>query len=297
MEKVKLSPSGPALSPVVTGVWRWHSIDEQQQDALIRKSLELGLTTFDHADIYGNYSIEALFGKSIKADPSLREKMEIVTKCGICLKTDKKPQTYIKHYDTSRAHILNSVNQSLKNLHTEYIDLLLIHRPDPLMRAEELAETFSLLKREGKVLHFGVSNFSCTQFELLNQYVPLATNQIEISALNLGSFQNGMLDLLQKHKIKAMAWSPLGGGVLFKEALNELVFRVQAVLKELSEKYTAAWDEILLAWLMQHPTGILPILGTTKLARLDTAVKALKLSLDRQDWFRIYTASLGTEVA
>ena len=142
MERIQLSKNGPEFSRVVSGVWRWHLIDYIQREKLIKDALNFGITTFDHADIYGNYSIEALFGEVIKNNPSLRDEMELVTKCGICLKTDARPEHHIKHYNTSKEYIIESVHQSLVNLHSEHIDLLLLHRPDPLMSIEEVAEAF-----------------------------------------------------------------------------------------------------------------------------------------------------------
>ena len=180
MERKRLHPAGPEFSRIITGVWRWNSLSTDQTERLIKESVACGITTFDHADIYGNYSCEALFGKVIGTQPSLRSKMQLVTKCVIMLLSDKKPAHRIKHYDTSKEHILSSVEQSLQNVKTDYLDLLLIHRPDPLMNPEAVAEAFSNLKQSGKVLHFGVSNFSPAQFEMLHAYVsdPLVTNQV-----------------------------------------------------------------------------------------------------------------------
>src|SRR4051812_448909 len=167
MEKKFLHLSGLECSRIIAGAWRWNEVDATVVDKLIRTSLDEGITSFDHADIYGAYNNEKIFGDALKGHSALRQKMQLITKCGIKLLSPKFPDTWIKHYDTSKSHIINSVEQSLTNLGTDFIDLLLIHRPDPLMDAEEVAETFALLKQNGKVLHFGVSNFTATQFELL----------------------------------------------------------------------------------------------------------------------------------
>ncbi len=289
MEKRFLHLRGLECSRIIAGAWRWNAVDQSTLEKLIRTSLDEGITTFDHADIYGDYSNEKLFGDILKKDPSLRKNMQLVTKCGIKLLSQKQPDTWIKHYDTSRENILNAVNASLKNLGTDYIDLLLIHRPDPLMDPEEVADTFGLLKQNGKVLHFGVSNFTASQYELLQSCLPfpLITNQLEISLAKLDTLFDGTLDVMMKHKSSPMAWSPLGGGKLLS---------AQRDLWSKKEKYGATETQLSLAWLLRHPADIFPVVGTTQPERIRESARAINIKLDRQDWFEMLKAARGQDV-
>jgi predicted oxidoreductase len=289
MEKKFLHPDGLKCSRIVAGAWRWNAVAPEVVDRLVKTSLDLGISSFDHADIYGNYDNERIFGDVVKANPSLRLKMELITKCGIKLKSDKFPDTWIQHYDTSKNHIINSVDQSLKNLGTDYIDLLLIHRPDPLMNPAEVAEAFALLKQNGKVLHFGVSNFTATQFEMLQSYMsfPLITNQIEFSLSRLSPMYDGTVDVLMKHKVRPMAWSPLGGGKLMSSQNN---------LWSKKEKYNATEMQLSLAWILKHPADFFPVIGTTQPDRIIESAKAATILLERQDWFEMLRAAAGKEV-
>ncbi|MBX2944633.1 MAG: aldo/keto reductase [Cyclobacteriaceae bacterium] len=293
MERKRIHPEGPEFSRIITGVWRWHALSANDTEALINTSLENGITTFDHADIYGNYSCEELFGKAIENRSSLRNTIQLVTKCGIKLLSDKRPEHQIKHYDTSKEHIIWSVENSLQNLKTDYLDLLLLHRPDPLMNPAEVAEAFSMLKQSGKVLFFGVSNFTPTQVELLASYLrdPLVTNQIEISLFNHQLLFDGTVDTLMKHQISPMAWSPLGGGKFFADS------EIQKQLETFAQRYTCSISQLLLAWLLRHPSGIFPILGTTNTNRLTEGAKALTVQLDKQDWFAMLKLVTGRDVA
>jgi predicted oxidoreductase len=205
---------GPEFSRIVLGWWRLASWDmtPQQRLAFLQQGLELGVTTMDHADIYGDYSCEALFGEALALQPSLRERIELVSKCGIKLVSRHRPKHASHIYDTTRAHIIASAENSLRNLHTDYLDLLLIHRPDPLMDADEVAEAFTQLQASGKVRHFGVSNFTQSQFELLNSRFALVTNQVELSLMQMEALQDGSLDMCQRLRIAPMIWSALGGG-------------------------------------------------------------------------------------
>lgn len=288
MERRYLHLKGLECSRIIAGAWRWNNVDERTVEKLINAALEVGITSFDHADIYGDYSNEKIFGSVLKNKSSVRREIQLITKCGIKLLSTKQPGTWIKHYDTSKEHILNSVDQSLANLNTDYIDLLLIHRPDPLMDPEEVAEAFGLLKQNGKVLYFGVSNFTATQFELLQSCLPfpLITNQLEISLSKLDTFYDGTLDVMMKHKVSPMAWSPLGGGLLASS---------KALAKR--DKYKVTESQIALAWLLKHPADIFPIIGTTQPERIREAAQALKIVLDRQDWFDMLKASTGKDVA
>ncbi len=298
--KVKISKKGPEFSRIIAGVMNWGpwgaNFDSSQQQEIIEACIEMGITTFDHADIYGHYTNEASFGTVLKNNPELRSKMEIISKCGIKLTHENRPNHKIKSYDTSAKHIEWSVNKSLENLGTDYIDLLLIHRPSPLMNPAEIAKAFDKLKISGKVNYFGVSNFTPSQFEMLNQYTPLVSNQIEASVLHRTPFLDGSLDTCLKHGIKPMAWSPLGAGKIFAETEEANISRLKTKGQELAEKHSVGLDQLLLAWLMKHPSGILPVLGTTKIDRLKNALKATNVELSDEEWFELWEAAEGNEV-
>ena len=284
--------STPWMSDIVVGTMRWGIWDANFKTAdyqrMIEKSLELGFTTFDHADIYGDHTTEAEFGEVLKSHPELREQMEIVTKCGILRVCDNKPQHYIKAYDSSKEHILQSAEDSLRQLGTDYIDVLLLHRPDFLMNPDEIGEAFELLYRSGKVRSFGVSNFTKSQIEMLSESVPVGTHQLEVSVKALQAFSDGTLDQCTKDGIVPMAWSPLGGGDLPAALVEEL--------KKWADEFGTTPQVIALAWLMQHPAGILPVIGTTKEDHLVNSKEALSIKLDRQQWYSIYQASTGVRI-
>lgn len=290
MERLAIHPQGPIFSRIISGAWRWHTVSQDTVARLIQTSLDEGITTFDHADIYGDHGNEEIFGNVLRKNPGLRSQMELVTKCGIKFSSAKRPKTWVKHYDTSKEHIVWSVENSLKMLDTDRIEALLIHRPDPLLNPTEVAEAFSQLKQEGKVLHFGVSNFTPSQFAMLQSFLsfPLITNQIEISLSRVDSLFNGDLDLLMQHKTSAMAWSPLGGGKLMANE-RELFGK--------ASKYNASYSQLSLAWLLKHPSAIFPVIGTTKPERITEAAKSMEIKLDRQDWFEMLQWATGSEVA
>jgi predicted oxidoreductase len=271
---------------------------EQDIRALLHACLELGITTLDHADIYGDYACQRLFGAALAEEPALRDCFEIVGKCGIQLLSPNRPAHHLKHYDTSRAHILASVDNSLRELHCGYLDLLLIHRPDPLMDADEVASAFSALRASGKVRHFGVSNFGPTQLELLASRLdfPLVTNQIEISVLKLDRMFDGTLDQCQRLRIAPMAWSPLGGGRLF-DGKEQRIVRVRAALSPVVEEIGgASLDQAALAFLLTHPARIVPVVGSGKIERLRAAAAADAMRVTRQQWFSILRESTGADV-
>jgi predicted oxidoreductase len=285
-----LHPKGPVFSRVITGVWRWNTLSSETMERLIHTSIDEGITTFDHADIYGDHSCEELFGNVLRKDASLRKKIQLVSKCGIKFASAKRPATRIKHYDTSAEHIVWSVENSLKMLAIDHLDLLLIHRPDPLLDPHEVSETFVKLKAQGKVLHFGVSNFTPSQFEMLQHFLPfpLVTNQIEISPSRIDPFFNGDLDVLMKHQASPMAWSPLVGGKLPFDDRDWF---------NMSSKYQCTYSQLAFAWLLKHPSNIFPILGTTKPERISEAAKSVEVKLDKQDWFEMLKWAMGKEVA
>lgn len=301
VSKVTIAQQGPDLSELVQGYWRlaeWN-MTPQQRLTFLKQHIDLGITTVDHADIYGNYECETLFGEGLKLDPSIRSQIEIVTKCDINLCTDKFPKRKVNYYDTSSAHIYESVNNSLSRLGVEQIDVLLIHRPDALMNADEVAEAFSELHKVGKVKHFGVSNFTPRQFDLLQSRVskPLVTNQVEINPLNFGVVDDGTLDQLQMQRIRPMAWSCLGGGSIFSGA-TEQAKRVRTELELIRKEVGAKTiDEVIYAWVRRLPSNPLPIIGSGQIKRVETAVNALSLELTREQWYRVWVASKGHGVA
>jgi predicted oxidoreductase len=289
MERKALHKDGPIFSRIVAGAWRWN-IDAETVEQLIHKALDVGMTTFDHADIYGDHSNEEIFGRVLKQNPGLRQKMEIVSKCGIKFPSAKRPESWVKHYDTSRKHIVWSAENSLSMLGTDRLDLLLIHRPDPLLDPEVVAKAFSSLKQSGKVLHFGVSNFTPSQFEMLQSYLPfpLVTNQLEISITHHNPLFDGHVDVLMKHRVAPMAWSPLGGGSLMDQNLEQIFSKASA--------YQATPAQLSLAWLLRHPASIFPVIGTTKPERVAESAKATDIHLEVQDWFEMLKAAQGREM-
>ncbi|CAN5151728.1 aldo/keto reductase [soil metagenome] len=296
MKRIKLHPNGPECSSLAAGLWRMDRWNHTPQDTIewIETCLELGITTFDHADIYGLYTNEARFGKALKLKPTLREKMELVTKCGVCLVCDNRPEYKINHYNSSPEHIISSVERSLKNLNTDYLDLVLLHRPDPLMDADDTAGALEKLIDEGKINHAGVSNFTPSQFDLLQSRlnVPLVTNQVECSLHHPDPIFDGTFDQAQQNRIKPMIWSPFAGGVLFT-GNDDRSHRIRGIMESLTQKYEASVAQIALSWLRALPSDPLPVLGSGKTERIKEAVKALHIKLERQDWFILLEASQG----
>ena len=284
----------PIVGCMRWGVWG-ENFTTQQYEHIINQCLEIGLDIFDHADIYGHYTTEADFGHALKGNTSLRSKIKIITKCGINMLTPNRPHHTIKSYDTSAAHITKSVEQSLQNFHTDYIDTLLIHRPDLLIDVAEVAATMTALKKAGKIKSFGVSNFTTSQVALLHKYIPVEHHQVEISVTNLTAFDNGVLDQCQLENIEAQSWSPMGNG-LFTENTEQHT-RILAEAENLSKIYACSINQILLAFLYAHPSQIAPVIGTTKFERILEAKKAMEIELKREDFYKLWSASTGKEVA
>ena len=198
---------------------------------------------------------------------------------------DNKPQHQIKSYNTSKQHIISSVEQSLKNFNTDYLDVFLIHRPSPLLNPTEVAEAITQLKQQGKILQFGVSNFLPNQVNSLQQFIEISYNQIELSIVHLKPFVDGTLDNCLQNKIQPMAWSALGGGLLSEDEHPQ--FRlIYSVASSLSEKYSTGINQILISFLLKHPSQILPVVGTTKIERLLQVKEATNISLTNEDWFK-----------
>lgn len=293
----QIAPQGPSFSRIVLGLWRlseWN-MSPQQRLSFLQQALELGITTVDQADIYGDYQSEALLGEALALAPQLRERLQIVTKCGIKLLSQHRPSHQLKHYDTSRAHIIASAENSLRRMGTDSIDLLLIHRPDPLMDADEIAEAFQLLQQSGKVRHFGVSNFTPSQFDLLASRFPLVTNQIELSLLHMQALQDGTLDQCQRLRIAPMIWSALAGGRLFDDASAQGQ-RVAAALSRIAAELEVAPSTVALAWVLQHPAKPLILTGSGRVAALREAHAATALTLEREQWFALWFSAAGKDV-
>jgi len=289
---------GVELSRIVAGMWRMTEWDmtPEARVAFIEECLALGVTSFDHADIYGDYGVESLFGEALRLQPSLRDRIELVSKCGIRLLSRKHPNHAIQHYDTDAAHIIASSEESLRKLHTDRLDLLLIHRPDPLMDFDEIAEAFTRLRQAGKVRHFGVSNFTRHQFESLNRRIALSTNQVEFSPLYTAPMFDETFDGLQDLRIAPMVWSPLGGGRLFDPA-SERAATLRQTIQEVAERLGKPFGSVVFAWIMQLPSRPVPLTGTRRIAAIADAVAGATFRLERNDWFRILRAARGHEVA
>ena len=289
--------AGLRLSPVVAGLWRLNEwgLDTAATLRWIEQALDLGISSFDHADIYGGYAVEAQFGEALARAPALRQRIQLVTKCGIKLAHPARPAHRINSYDSSRAHVVASVEQSLRALRTDRIDLLLIHRPDLLMDPDELADTFRHLLAAGKVLHFGVSNHSPGQLALLRKRHPLATQQIEFSPLQMKALADGTLEQCVDLGIRPMIWSPLGRGRLFSGA-DEQVRRVHAELAEQGQAQGVSVATMAFAWILRHPSRPWPITGSGRLQVLQEAVAALQVKMSAEDWYRIWQASMGHAV-
>lgn len=296
MERIALSPE-LSLSRIVYGMWRLgddRDTSPAHVQAKIESCLAQGITSLDQADIYGGYEAEAILGRCLKAAPHLRDHVEIVTKCDIVAPVGRHADARVKHYDTSAAHIARSIDFSLQALATDRIDLLLIHRPDPLMDPAQTGAALDKAVASGKVRAVGVSNFRPHDWTLLQSATrtPLVTNQIELSLLAHAGFTNGDLAFLQERGIAPMAWSPLGGGRLFSGAHGALVARLGAIGKAAGADAAAA----AVAWLLHHPARIMPVMGTNAPGRIAALGKAFDIPMDRQTWFELYSLAMGHEV-
>lgn len=293
------------LSPIVAGTMNWgiwdKNLSTSEMNHLINICVENKITSFDHADIYGDYTTELEFGKAFHESKISRDKIQLISKCGIVSparnsssgQQAKGKPNKLKHYDYSKEHIILSVENSLKNLHTNYLDVLLLHRPSPLMVADEIAEAVAKLKQDGKILDFGLSNFTSSQAELIRQKTEISYNQIQFSATHHEAMLDGSLDYLQMHQIKPMSWNPLG--TVFREDTAQ-TRRLKTILVEMVEKYGVGSDTILLAWILKHPAKVIPLAGTVNIARIQQLMKAVELQLEPTDWFAIWTESMGTKV-
>lgn len=296
MERVNLT-SDLSMSRLVYGMWRIGDDTDTSPahvEAKIQSCLDQGITTFDQADIYGEYVAESVLGGALRANPGLRNKMEIVTKCDIVAPCGRYSDAPVKYYDTSRAHIEKSVEFSLRDMAVDHVDVLLIHRPDPFMDHHETGAALDDLVTSGKVRAVGVSNFRPWDFELLQSAMkaPLVTNQIEVSLGEIAPFTNGDLAFHQRLGHHLMAWSPLGGG-----ALIGAEGAIGSLMDEIAGDNGVDRSAVAVAWLLAHPAKLLPVLGTNNLDRIGRISDALKVKMDRITWFRLYEAALGQEVA
>jgi predicted oxidoreductase len=285
-----------SYSKIIAGTMTWGSwgkrLSKDEMIALMHHCLAVGITTFDHADIYGGYTNETEFGKAFAESKIPRNELQLISKCGIQYVCENRDNV-VKHYNYSRDYIIWSAEQSLKNLQTEFLDLFLLHRPSPLMRPGEIAEAIVHLKDSGKIREFGVSNFTPSQIALLETVIPVMSNQVEFSLTADMVMYDGTLDDCIAKQRMAMAWSPLGD--YFREA-NEQTNRIKAVMGQFTEKYDADESQLLLAWLLEHPSEIYPVVGTTDPDRLKASMNATKIDLELEDWFILLSASQGYKV-
>ncbi len=285
------------LSKLISGTMTWgewgKNLSSSQMISLIEQVYDAGINTFDHADIYGGYTTEETFGNAFKNCGIKRENLFFISKCGIQYKCEKRPLK-VKHYDYRKEYIIESVENSLRFLHTDYLDVILLHRPSPLMDIDEILEAITLLSKQGKIKHFGVSNFTPVQMELIQKEIPIEWNQMECSLTNSEAMFDGTLDKMQASNIQAMAWNPLGS--YFKES-NEQNTRLKKALSELCEKYKTSENNLLIAWLLNHPSNIHPVIGTTQIDRIKELQKSVAINLSLEDWFYLLEISRGHKVA
>lgn len=284
------------LSPIIAGVMNWgiwdKNLNTKEMENMINLCLENKITSFDHADVYGDYTTESEFGKAFASGKIAREKMQLISKCGIQLVAENRKNT-VKHYDYSKDYIIWSVENSLKNLHTDYLDVFLLHRPSPLMQADEIAEAVLKLKSDGKIIDFGLSNFTSSQTELIRQKTEISFNQVQFSATNFEPMVDGSFDYMQTNNIRPMSWNPLGS--VFRGDIPQ-THRLKKLLATLVSKYHFGSDTILLSWILKHPAKVIPIAGTVNVGRIQLLMKAVELELEQEDWFAIWTASMGNTV-
>ncbi len=294
MKKLYLGENGPEVSSVIYSFWRAmqdpDGISYETIKSKLIACLNLGITTFDHADNYGDYRVEELFGKALKEVSVKREDIVLSTKCGINLVSNARPNYKIRHYDSSPDYIIKSVEQSLQNLQTDYIDILLLHHPDPLMDADETASVLTTLVNKGLVKYVGVADFTVHQHQLLQSRlsIPIITNHLEFNLLNTKPLTNGTIDFIKQQYSRPLAWAPLAGGKLLDDN-DASTFNIRSTLKRIALDYAINEEQLAIAWLLK--VGALPIVGTNSLQRIKNATSAVDINLDKQHWFEIYFAA------
>ena len=292
MNKIYLSDSGPKVSPAIYGFYRWEDgfVTQTNMERIVNLCLELGINTFDHADTYGGYACEEAFGKLIANKNVKRDDIVLFSKCGINVPHASRPAYRVTHYDTSAKHIISSVERSLKNLHTDYLDVFLLNQLDPLSNLEEAAVALQQLKDAGKIKNIGVVNFSVFQHQLLSSYLrsPIVSNHIELNLLNTTAFENGQLDYIKQRFMRPLAMSPLAEGKI-AESNDPVALRVRAKLEKFAKSYKTDIESIAVAWLVK--LGALPLIGTVNEDRIRNIVNAFSIDLDHQDWYELYEAS------
>lgn len=293
MQKIYLSDSGPKVSPAVYGFWRWedaHTNSVADMERIVNLCLEVGINTFDHADIYGGYQCEEMFGQVMKNKSFRREDVVLFTKCGLVLPHTSRPDVRVKYFDTSAEHITRSVESSLKKLGTDYVDIFLLDQLDPLSNLEETALTLERLRTSGKIRNIGVANFTVFQHQLLASYlrVPIVTNHIELNLLNTTALDNGQIDYIKQRYMRPLAAAPLAGGRI-ENGTDPLAVRVHYKLGEIAAKHNANVESIAVAWIIK--LGALPLIGTLNEQRIRNIVAAFDINLDQQDWYDLYNTS------
>lgn len=295
MEKIYLSDAGPKVSTAIYGFWRWKDMSVSGQEAMeriVNLCLELGINTFDHADVYGGYECEELFGKVMSQRSFRREDVVLFTKCGLNLPHPNRPDIRVRHYNSSAKHVTESVHNSLRKLRTDYIDIFLLNQLDPLSNLEETAIAIEALHKSGKIRNVGVANFSVFQHQLLASYlrIPVVTNYIELNLLHTNALDNGQIDYIKQRYMRPLAAAPLAGGRI-ENGTDEQAVKLRAKLQEIGHKYNANVESTAVAWL--YKLGALPLIGTTKEGRIRNIAAAFDIDLDIQDWYDLYNTSRG----
>lgn len=293
MKPIYLSDAGPKVSPAVYGFYRWNDLENdlpQKMEEIFNLCLDLGINTFDHADIYGNYRCEEEFGKILQNSSVKREDVVLFTKCGLCEPHPSRPSIKTRYLDSSAKHINESLHRSLKNLKTDYVDVFLLNNLDPTADLEETSAELFKLKQEGKIRTVGLSNFNVFQHQLLSSYLklPIVTNHVDLNLLNTSALENGQIDYMKQKYMRPFALAPLAEGrIAVGMDLSEVVIREK--LDVLAEKYNTTLESIAVAWLLK--LGALPLIGTRNENRIKNIVAAFDIELDRQDWHNLYNST------
>jgi predicted oxidoreductase len=299
--RIRLAPNGPEFSRLVYGTWR--ILDDptptaQELNRRIHRCMELGMTTIDTAEIYGVYEVEEALGKAIALSPGLRDKLEIVTKAGIYIPCKFHPDRHTAHYNAAGARMVKSLEKSLRFLQTDRVELQLVHRPDWLTSADDTASGLNQLLRDGKIRNAGVSNYNVHQFDLLNSRMehPLVTNQLEFHLLQMEPIYDGTFTQCEKLGLSPMAWSPMSQGRIF-DPNNEAAQRLKVAAEKMAPRYNGATlEQLAYAWILAHPSQPLPILGTNRVERIESATKSADIKLEREDWYALWEAAQGRQI-